>query len=158
MKKIISVLLIIATIFCIASCAKEYRSDISTAELSEAVAKKLSNPDILVSTDEYFIEYFNEEYASLAKEFSAKQSNSGTSFDEYGIFKVNDQADTAKIKTMIEEYIQFRIDADMGYVPEELPKIKNAEIKIIGNYVAYAFLSDSDKTAAFAEIENKLTK
>ena len=44
------------------------------------------------------------------------------------------------------------------YLPEEYPKLKNAEIKSAGLYVMYAVLSDSEKEAAFKELENMLVK
>ena len=34
-------------------------------------------------------------------------------------------------------------------MPGERPKLDSAEVKIVGNYVMYAILSDSDRTAAF---------
>ena len=41
-------------------------------------------------------------------------------------------------------------------MPEERPKLDSAEIKVVGNYVMYAILSDSDKTAAFEAFEKVL--
>ena len=42
------------------------------------------------------------------------------------------------------------------YMPEEFPKLQNAETKTIGNYVMYAILSDSDKQAVFSAFEKTL--
>ena len=159
MKKIALLTLLFVIVLCAVACAAvTYKDDVATSDIAAAVDKKISNSDVLVTADELYFDYFNKEYASLVAEYTIKYSASGSLFDEYGIFKVADAADTDKIVTMIEEFKQYRIDADMGYLPLELPKIKDAKIKVVGNYVMYTFLSDADSTAAFSELEAMLTK
>ncbi len=146
-------------LFCAVSCnSTTYNNDVAISDIAAAIDTKLSNADVLIAVDEAQLDYFNSEYSALVTEYTIKISSSGTLFDEYGIFKVENEADTADIVKMIEEYIEFRVDADMGYLPTELPKIKNGKTKSIGNYVIYAFLSDADTDAAFAEFETVLTK
>ena len=45
-----------------------------------------------------------------------------------------------------------------SYAPEELPKLKDAEVKVFGNYVVYAILSESDRATLFANVEEMLKK
>ena len=42
------------------------------------------------------------------------------------------------------------------YMPEEKPKLENAEVKTVGNYVMYAILSDDGKKSAFGAFEKSL--
>ena len=142
-----------------AACgAVTYRNDVATADIASAVDAKLSGAATLVVADELYLTSFNPEYTALVSEYTIKYTSSGASFDEYGIFKVENAADTEKIVAMINEFKQYRIDADLGYLPTELPKIKDAKTVTYGNYVMYAFLSEEEAAAAFAELENALTK
>jgi hypothetical protein len=43
-------------------------------------------------------------------------------------------------------------------MPEEYPKLENASVKALGNYVIYAILSDSAKTDALDAFESALKK
>jgi len=81
----------------------------------------------------------------------------GTSVDEFGIFKGSDKAQTTAIADAVKTYLQLRIDTWIPeYMPEEFPKLENAEYKVVGNYVMYAVLSDSEREAAFSSFEGAL--
>jgi hypothetical protein len=77
--------------------------------------------------------------------------------DEYGVFKAKD-ADAAKeLEKEVRTYLINRLATWMDeYMPEEKPKVENAECRVFGNYVTYAILSDSDRAAAFKAIDAAL--
>lgn len=160
MKKIALLTLVLALVICAVSCSGgvTYKTDVKTDDIASAVQNKLSNASVLVSADELYLSSFNSSYTSLISDWTIMYSSTGMLFDEFGIFKVENTADTDSIVTMINEFIQLRIDGDMGYVPDELPKIKNAKTKVCGKYVMYAFLSEGDASAAFSAFEDSLTK
>ena len=45
-----------------------------------------------------------------------------------------------------------------SYIPEETAKLRDAEVRRFGNYVAYAILDRDSKSRFFSAIEDKLTK
>ena len=160
MKKILLLALLLVVITCAVSCGSEveYKSDVKTNDIASAIQAKLSNAGVLVVVDELYLSSFNQTYTSLISEWTALYSSSNSLFDEFGVFKVDNASDTEGIVEMIKEYIQIKIDSDLGYVPAELPKLKNAKTKVCGNYVIYAFLSDADTTSAFEAFEAALAK
>ena len=94
---------------------------------------------------------------SSVSEYVVKINSRGVNIDEYGIFKAEDDSQLQQLQTAVSNYLQFRVDTWMvEYMPEEFPKLQNAETKTIGNYVMYAILSDSDKQAVFSAFEKTL--
>ena len=84
---------------------------------------------------------------------------SGANIDEYGIFKASENATTADIKSTVEQYLARRVEVWMPeYMPEEFPKMEAASIKVIGEYVVYAILSEDVKADVFSAIEVELTE
>lgn len=157
MKKAALVILVLAMIFCAVSCAgSAYKEDVPTADIAFDVSRKISNGETMVSADEFYLSSFDPAYTSLIDEYCIEYTTSGTLFDEFGIFKVESKEDTDGIVKMIEKYKAMRVDNDMGYLPAELPKIKNAKTKVCGKYVIYAFLSDADSSIAFDTFEKAL--
>ena len=56
-------------------------------------------------------------------------------------------------------YIARRIEAWMPeYMPEEFPKMEAASVKIFGNYVVYAILSEDVKADVFDAVKAELTE
>ena len=43
-----------------------------------------------------------------------------------------------------------------GYAPEELPKLKHAEVRSFGRYTVYAILDDADRDRLFEAVEELL--
>ena len=77
--------------------------------------------------------------------------------DEYGVFKARDAENAKALKAEVEAYLKNRLETWMDeYMPEEKPKVENAECRVFGNYVTYAILSESDRAAAFKAIDAAL--
>ena len=75
----------------------------------------------------------------------------GTNIDEYGIFLGKDAEQAASLKAALETYLEYRESVWMDeYLPEEKPKLDNAEVWQQGNYVMYVILGDSDRAAVKA--------
>ena len=81
-------------------------------------------------------------------------TNVGTTIDEFGLFKGADSAQAEELHTAVNDYLKLRLDAWMPeYLPDELPKLQNAQVWTSGNYVFYAILSEDAKTAASSAFE-----
>ena len=81
-------------------------------------------------------------------------TNVGTTIDEFGLFKGADSAQAEELHTAVNDYLKLRLDAWMPeYLPDEFPKLQNAQVWTSGNYVFYAILSEDAKTAASSAFE-----
>ncbi len=91
------------------------------------------------------------------KGYDVEANSKGENIDMFGVFQGSDEKQTAEIKKACDDYLQMRKDTWMPeYMPEERPKMDAAEVKVVGHYVMFAILSDSDKTAAFGAFEKAL--
>ncbi len=82
-------------------------------------------------------------------------SGIGTNIDEYGIFLGKDAEQAASLKAALETYLEYRESVWMDeYLPEEKPKLDNAEVWQQGNYVMYVILGDSDRAAVKAAFQS----
>ena len=135
----------------------EVRNDVAVSELSAKINSELESGADLVDAPESYISSSMGFDLSSVSEYVVKINSRGVNIDEYGIFKAEDDSQLQKLQTAVSNYLQFRVDTWMvEYMPEEFPKLQNAETKTIGNYVMYAILSDSDKQAVFSAFEKTL--
>ncbi len=82
-------------------------------------------------------------------------SHIGTNINEYGIFLGKDSEQAKSLKAALETYLQYRESVWMDeYLPDEKPKLDNAEVWQQGNYVVYVILGDSDRAAVKAAFQS----
>ena len=81
--------------------------------------------------------------------------------DEFGIFHVTD-GNAEDLETELEDYLEESYEQNKdwydSYMPEETPKLRDAQVKVFGNYVVYVILSEADCEAAFEAVEKALKK
>ena len=145
------VLLMLSALLC--ACGSSAKS-VPVSDLVNAVGTAIGQTD-LSDPGESYVKGYMKKSADEIGEYAIRKNVMGTSIDEFGVFKAGTM--TAKdLQTMIEDYLQILNDSWMNYQPEEKPKLDGAEVKIVGDYVMYAILSEADRTAAFAAFENAL--
>ena len=133
------------------------KNDVAVSELAGSIDSAIDPDGELLDAPESYITSNMKLDLSTVSEYTVKINSRGVNIDEYGIFKATDDAQLQSLQTMVNDYLKFRVDSWMvEYMPEEFPKLQNAEVKVVGNYVMYAILSDSDKTAAFSAFEGSL--
>ena len=160
-KASITIVCIMLLISMLAACggkSSEVRNDVAVTDVSAAVAAVLSEKDALVSVPETYFSGSMKMDVSDYEGYDVKINSQGVNIDEYGVFKAKDSTQVAALEQAVKNYLQFRKDTWMEeYMPEEYPKLENAEVKTVGNYVMYAILSDSSKKSAFDAFEKSLT-
>ena len=110
--------------------------------VKSAVSACLEN-DEMMELDTSYIEALIKLSAEDYAECYAMRSSVGTNIDEYGIFRCSGAEQTAATADALKTYVQFLLDAWMQeYLPEEFPKLQNAEVWTEGDYVVYAIVSD----------------
>ncbi len=160
MKKSLSAIIILTLILTvlISACGgKTIKNDVAVSALSSSVESVLSGDTEFVDAPESYITSSMKLDVATISEYTVRINSRGVDIDEYGIFKASDDAQLKTLQTMANDYLQFRLESWMEeYMPEQFPKIQSSEVKVVGNYIMYAILSDSDKAAAFSAFEKSL--
>lgn len=150
--------LAIFTLIC--SCGDKtvtYKTDVSLSDLQAAAEAKLTGTDTFVTQDSDYVEYMmeigNDKYAEGIVRWQA----SGVSADEYGVFKASDEEGAKALGELLQKYLTKRDETwNPSYDADQYPKLKNAEVKVYGQYAVFCILNDSDRAAVFTAIENTL--
>ena len=159
MKKAIVLLAIFALLFSF-GCSKtvKYRNDLSAEEIMKSAPLYERSAETYDMYDKDFLDFFFEDIptSDCVVLYSASQEN----IDEFGIFHAADAENTAKISDSVGKYLSEMRDSQRAfiesYAADELPKLDAAEVRIYGNYVAYAILSPEDMSVFFEHVENTL--
>ncbi len=154
--------LAILTILSLVSCKKAtavYSDRISAAELAEEVEDELDMTDLRDANGDWLSDYVT--LPDGLNDYKICYSSDGNNLNEFGIWHVkSDQIAPmeATLRTYLaESLLQNRTFYD-SYIPEETPKLEHAEVRVIGNYVCYAILDESDRATFFRTIEEELTE
>lgn len=143
------------------ACSKKYADDVSVGDLSDAVFEVLSGElsDYSTADKGYLDDYMT--IPDYVTEYTVRFSTAGNNLDEFGIFHVTDGS-AEDLETELEDYLEESYEQNKdwydSYMPEETPKLRDAQVKVFGNYVVYAILSEADCTAAFEAVEKALKK
>lgn len=150
MKRIIALLLVLTAILCLCACGSPGTGDPGMEKVSAAVTAVADNDNMQTIPDSYMQNMMQID-PSMYDEVTTGISKVGTCIDEYGVFKTSDPDALADA---LNAYLEYREEVWMiEYLPEEHPKLQNAEVWTVGSYVMYAIL-DADTMSA-AEIAFK---
>lgn len=162
MKRILLFVCLLAMLLPLAACGTEpaaqvtYRTDAALTELSDAVEQYL-DPDSLAAMQESYLKGPMKLDTALFADYVVKINAYGANIDEYGIFKAPDAASVDTVKAAIDGYIQLRRDTWMEeYMPEEKPKLTQAEVRKVGQYVIYVIVSDDVRAPILTAFETAL--
>ncbi len=158
MKRTFCILLALAALLALTACGGKaaWRSDVPVSRLCEAVEKHLDGGSLAAMTEGYLQGNMKLD-TSLFTDFTVKINAYGANVDEYGVFKAPDEAGASAVKKAVEGYLQMRKDTWMEeYMPEEKPKLTQAEVKVCGLYVIYVIVSDEVRSSILSDFETAL--
>ena len=119
--------------------AKKYaesRTDVSFAQMTEDYVKGMLSFDV-----------------TKVSEYTVYVDASGTTVDEFGVFKAN-EGEGEEVAKLLETYLDMRLDTWMDeYMPEQKPNVENAVVKNMGDYYIYMILSDSERETFISNFE-----
>ena len=155
-----ALLVLMCIIFLLTGCMKEeYKKDIDAEELAAELSRKTPTESVWIDEDQDFI----EEYIKLpetVKESHVYYAQNTNDLDEFGIFEVEEGQANAVRSMLAQGYLQKRYSENRewydSYMPTETPKLRDAEVRIFGNCVAYAILSPERRAEFFKECEKLL--
>ena len=129
--------------------------DVPVSDITAAVNNAIGKADVLTESDSMFLGLTKKSADELG-EHAVLINVYGANIDEYGVFKAGTMS-AKDLKSTVDDYLAKRVASWMEeYMPEEKPKLTNAEVKVSGDYVMYCILSDADKAAAFSAFEAAL--
>ena len=112
--------------------------------------------------DDYLSDYFTEAdwMDDTELRIALNQSEgSGYNINEVGVYHVKD-GHASEMEDLLTNYLESAYEKNKtwydSYIPEETPKLRDAEVKVFGNYVVYAILSESERNTFFTAIEDQL--
>ena len=97
---------------------------------------------------------FIKEYITVpeaVKESCVYYAQNTNALDEFGIFEVEEGKAQEVRNQLLSGYLKKRYDENLewynSYMPTETPKLRDAEVRVFGNCVAYAILSPENRKA-----------
>ena len=161
MKSIISLLLTALILFSLGSCNRKsisFSDELDCTSLSDQALGEIDQSNTYATADEQFLaDYFKTPIyvTDSVVRFATDSSN----LNEIGIFHTTD-GNTEEMAKLLKTYLIQSYEKNHAwydsYIPSEIPKLRDAEIRIYGNYVVYAILSKESKNNVFQYIENQL--
>ena len=133
---------------------KTFRNDLSSAKvaktLSESIGMDADFGDGTLLSDQITI----PEGADL----TVCTAKNGMNIDEFGIWHSEKPADARRqLETYLENaYRQNKAYYD-SYIPDQTPKLRDAEVRVFGTYAVYAILNPEQKTEFFRLAEKLLS-
>ncbi len=159
MRKITLALALTLLLSCLLTACGGVRDDVPLSDLAAAVEAEIEGGSSLVDPGAGYIAGSMKLDTAALGEYVIKISAQGTSINEYGVFKAADEKAAKALVSTLEDYLAMRIGSWMPeYLPEEFPKLENAEVKQEGLYVVYGILSETEREAAFSAFEDMLKK
>ena len=147
------------------ACSATYRADISAQTLTEGIISALADESgeyYLADGDTYAV-YFDTEaaYANVTDCCIAYHSE-GTNVDQFGVFRVKEGQSTEPVRKMVQAYVDGQGEYLHGFASNynqaELDKIQNRYVLVLGQYVCFGILSESDESAATDAIKAAIAK
>jgi hypothetical protein len=163
MKKIFKrvVCILLATVALGATaCQKEtYLKDIDAKEIADTLCEKTPTESRWIDNDQSFIkEYIT--VSEVVKESYVYYAQNTNDLDEFGIFEVEEGKAQEVRNQLLSGYLKKRYDENLewynSYMPTETPKLRDAEVRVYGNCVVYAVLSQANRKTFFDECEKLL--
>lgn len=158
--RLICALLSLVCIFSLVSCSNsDYKNDVSSKELSDAIVEAIASPQGFTAPDSDFVEFNMEGAAALCEDYSIMLSSININMNEFGVFHAKSEKDAESVAAICQSYIDLKIEGyNPHYLPQEYPKIQNAKVKVYGSYVVYTVLTDEDTAKVDSIFTEKLTK
>ena len=160
MKRLFPCLILLGALLALfAACNKNYRQDLSPYELADYVERGL-DANLFRALDDNAGFYGDLMDPEGDVSFALRVSEDGSNLDEFGVFAAKDEASAKTLSKNLKTYLEglYRENCEwyLSYIPEEVPKLKDAEVKTFGRYVAYAILRENERNRVFDLLRERL--
>ncbi len=147
MKKYIALILALITLLCLCACGgKDAASADPGFEAVAAAVNGAADSEIMMDVPDTYLQSTMKIDPEAYSDCCVKKSKVGTNINEYGVFRTDD---AEALQETLEAYVQALRDRWMDeYLPEEYPKLENAQVWVVGDYVMYEILDAEAADAA----------
>ena len=154
-------LMILSVLLLLTPCGCQtvtYQDGTTSRELSTHAIHSLSQETAyIVAADDALDDYF--QMPDFVRDYGVYFCSDRNNLDEFGIFHVSD-GHAKEMEALLRAYLTKSLADNRAwydsYIPNETPKLRDAEVRVFGNYVVYAILSKNDRAALFDAIESNL--
>jgi DNA phosphorothioation-dependent restriction protein DptG len=160
MKRILICLLALLMLsVAVTSCQKGNYTDSADVNALADTAISVLNPEIKYLTPDefYLVDYFDT--PTYVKSYTLRRAMIGNNLNEIGIYHV-EEGKAEEMKNVLENYLDTCYNTNKtwyeSYIPQEVPKLRDAQVKVFGNYVVYVILNQEDRAAVLNAIESAL--
>ncbi len=159
MKKLVILFLTLAIAICALSCGSKYTNNKSAEEVYNETANAIKTQGGMKLLDADKLLEVTESNPSYLKDFIFAKAESSSNLNEYGIFRV-DAGKENDMLDLVQKYVSKQQDMYRAfeYFPEETEKVESARAVVIGNYIVYSFLSESDTQLLYDAIKACIAK
>lgn len=165
MKKILIFALAVLIYLVCTSCSSvpAYSDSVSVEQLMSGALDAVGPAeDYMDGTDNYYAYYFEgrdgaEHIDECRMMFHVQETN----VNEVSIFCADSVKNASAVEALARAYLAEQTDYlrsfAQNYSPEDLKKIDNADVAVMGRYVVCYILTPEDETAALAAVKTALT-
>lgn len=149
MKKYVSLIAAILLVCMLCSCSKPADNDHTPdmQAVADAVGAAMDISEMSQIPDSYVSGLMDIAPDSYVMR-NTLISSVGTNINEYGIFQCAGEDEAETLEEALEEYLDYRESVWMDeYLPDEKPKLDDADVWTEGCFVMYAILNDTDREA-----------
>ena len=154
-NRLISVFLSLLMLLSLSAC-KSYADDIDTDNLATVGLNALVDGIDYAEADDGFLDdYFIA--PAWVTDYEIYLAPTASNINQVGVYHVQD-GHAEELETILSDYLKKSYE-DNGnwynsYIPKETPKLRDAEVKVFGNYVVYAILNQTDREVFFGAVED----
>lgn len=163
MKRISALFLFLSILLLLPSCGERtvYRNDLSCEALALALEAEIPVDHGYLSVGPDHWRYYFDGTAP-GDDRCIRISAVSEDINEIGIFRTTDRPSQKELLRSLQDYLdrlREEKSAFIGsYAPQELPKLKEAQIRCFGDYTVYAILSREAQERLFGAMERILSR
>ncbi len=161
MKKLTSLLLAALMLLSLVACGgTTYKTDVEASAIADAAVVNLTEGTIFKTAEEDILSDYFATPDYVDSSIVRISSDGSSNLDEFGVFRVT-AGKQKDMVSLLEGYLSNSYEKNLewynSYIPEETPKLRDAEVEVFGNYVVYAIMSADSRALLFSSIEDTLT-
>ncbi|MBQ7338572.1 MAG: DUF4358 domain-containing protein [Clostridia bacterium] len=159
-------ILLLAVMMTASACSSgTYRNDVSAQTLTETMIDVLSEEDgqyYTASGDAYAVYFDADEAYDTVQDCCIAYHITSINVDQFGVFRVKNGQSTESVRTMVQKYVDDQVEYlnafAANYNQDELAKIENARVEVVGQYVCFTILTASDEGVAIDALKAAISK